>query len=239
MSSHYRPDIDGIRALAVVPVVFFHAQILGLTGGFVGVDVFFVISGYLITDLIRREIDAGSFSYLGFWERRARRLVPPMVVVVVATLVASWFVLLPIELRSVGSSAVGFSAFLSNVYFWSKSGYFGAPAELIPLLHTWSLAVEEQFYLIFPAVLIFLTRKSPLMRHWWVAAIGLASFVVSAMTVNDHPDAAYYLLHSRAWELLLGAYLALQAHRTRAISGVQADCLLVIGTLLVLVPTFW
>jgi peptidoglycan/LPS O-acetylase OafA/YrhL len=238
MAIAYRSDIDGIRALAVVPVVLFHAQIAGFGGGFVGVDVFFVISGFLITGLIQKEIAAGEFSYVSFWERRARRLLPPMALVVSISCIGAWFVLLPIELRAMGASLVAFSGFASNVYFWHKSGYFGAPAELIPLLHTWSLGVEEQFYVFFPAFLLLLAGVTASRRLASIAGLGVVSFVLGWVWVRQYPDAAYYLLPSRAWELMLGAYLALNRRDFPNLKGIYADLLLLFGMLLVLVPIF-
>ena len=141
----YRADIDGLRAIAVLAVVLFHAG-LGVSGGFVGVDVFFVISGFLITSLILKDLHRGNFSIVEFWERRARRIFPALAVVVIATLIAGWFLMLPFGLssaRAVGSRA---HVFASNIQFWRTSGYFDPAAEENPLLHTWSLSVEEQFY---------------------------------------------------------------------------------------------
>ena len=145
----YRPEIDGLRALAVLAVIMFHAKI-ALSGGYLGVDVFFVISGYLITSLIIKELQKGTFTFVAFWERRIRRIVPATSVMVVAVLVAGWFLLLPNEYVALGKSAMAFAAIVANIYFWrNTSGYF-ANGEEMPLLHTWSLAVEEQFYLIMP-----------------------------------------------------------------------------------------
>ena len=155
----YRPEIDGLRALAVVPVVMFHLG-LGFPGGFVGVDVFFVISGFLITGIIRRGLENETFSLAEFWERRIRRIFPAVFVVVAATLAVGYWLLLPNELEELGKSSVAQALLLANVYFWRDTGYFAGPAEFKPLLHTWSLAVEEQFYLFFPLVLVFLRRLS-------------------------------------------------------------------------------
>ena len=141
----YRADIDGLRAIAVIGVVLFHAG-LGVSGGFVGVDVFFVISGFLITSLILRDLDRGSFSIVDFWERRARRIFPALAVVVIVTLIAGWFLMLPFGFQVLGQSAVALTVFASNIQFWRTSGYFDPAAEENPLLHTWSLSVEEQFY---------------------------------------------------------------------------------------------
>ena len=227
MSVIYRPEIDGLRALAVVPVVLFHARVAGFGGGFVGVDVFFVISGFLITSLIKQEIDAGAFSYLSFWERRARRLLPPMILVVATTCVAAYLILFPNDLLRFGRSVFALSLFVSNVHFWHHTGYFDAPADTIPLLHTWSLAVEEQFYLVFPAVLIALSLRRRF-RVVGIALIGLASFGYSVWCVRAGLTSAFYLLVPRAWELMLGAALALSTIRptfTRA----TANAFLLLG----------
>ncbi|MDA7644642.1 acyltransferase, partial [Verrucomicrobiales bacterium] len=150
--AHYRPDIDGLRALAVIPVLLFH---LGLScpGGYVGVDVFFVISGFLITSIILREIAAGTFTLSAFWVRRIRRILPALSVVILATIIGAGFVLYPEDYRLFGKEVISQAALVANFYFWQQDGYFDAPAEKLALLHTWSLAVEEQFYLLFPFVL--------------------------------------------------------------------------------------
>ena len=207
----YRADVDGLRAVAVLPVLFFHAD-LGFTGGYVGVDVFFVISGFLITGLILRDLDAGKFSIVGFWERRIRRIMPALAVVVFASLAAGWFLLLPQGFKELGESAVAQTLLASNIYFWIKSwigvGYFTPDAEVKPLLHTWSLAVEEQFYLFFPFLLLALKR---LARHSIVPAILLLagiSFALSVWCCYRYPSANFYFLPTRAWELLIGSFLA-------------------------------
>jgi len=208
---HYRPDIDGLRAVAIVPVVLFHAGVPQFSGGFVGVDVFFVISGYLITRLLRQEIDAGSYSLAGFYERRIRRLFPALFAMLLATTAVAAWLLLPADLADFGKSVLATSLFASNFLFWQESGYFGRAAEEIPLLHTWSLAVEEQFYILFPLFLAFVAKRG---RQRYVAAtavVTVATFVVSVVLVATDPDAAFYLAPSRAWELGLGALLALGA----------------------------
>ena len=154
---NYRTDIDGLRAVAVLSVVFYHAE-LGFPGGYVGVDVFFVISGYLITALILKDLERGSFSMANFWERRIRRIFPALAVMVAATMLAGWFLLLPDDLAKLGASVIAQSLLVSNFYFWRTTNYFGGANEEKPLLHTWSLAVEEQFYLVFPIAL---------MAFWW------------------------------------------------------------------------
>ena len=171
----YRADIDGLRAIAVIGVVLFHAG-LGVGGGFVGVDVFFVISGFLITSLILRDLDRGSFSIVDFWERRARRIFPALAVVVIVTLIAGWFLMLPFGFQVLGQSAVALTVFASNMQFWRTSGYFDPAAEENPLLHTWSLSVEEQFYLVVPLLLLLVFTLG---RQKWVGILLSVGIVVS------------------------------------------------------------
>ncbi len=208
---HYRADIDGLRAVAIVPVVLFHAGVTALAGGFVGVDVFFVISGFLITGLIRHEIDKGTFSIAGFYERRIRRLFPALFAMLFAVSVCAAWLLLPADFVDYAKSVLATSLFASNFLFWQEAGYFGRAAEDIPLLHTWSLAVEEQFYILFPLFLAYIAARA---RKRYVAATALvtaASFIASVVGVKLAPDAAFYLAPFRAWELGVGALLALGA----------------------------
>jgi peptidoglycan/LPS O-acetylase OafA/YrhL len=207
----YRPDIDGLRAVAIVPVVLYHAGIGVFSGGFVGVDVFFVISGFLISGLIQSEIDAGKFSILSFYERRIRRIFPALFAVILATSVAALLTLSPADLVSFAASAAAAALFVSNMLFAHQSGYFAAPAELKPLLHTWSLGVEEQFYLLFPAFLLLLRRRSKAQVGAAVALIAAASFAASVYFVRQHPESAFYLGPWRIWELSLGVLAALGA----------------------------
>lgn len=208
----YRADIDGLRAVAVGGVVVFHAFPTALTGGFVGVDVFFVLSGFLITAIIRSEAEAGTFSIAGFYERRFRRIVPSLVAMLLATTVAATIILPPSELAAYGKSVVGVAAFVSNILFWQDSGYFDAASVNKPLLHTWSLAVEEQFYIFWPlaaAALIRLGRPRALAA--FVAGTVTLSLVLAIVMVRLAPDQAFYLLPYRAWELGFGALLAVGA----------------------------
>ncbi len=205
----YRKEIDGLRAVAVVPVILFHAGFESFSGGFVGVDVFFVISGYLITTIILREQEAGSFSLLRFYERRARRILPALFLIVLCSLPFAWAWALPAQLRDFGESIVAVMVFASNILFWKGSGYFGAASEQIPLLHTWSLAVEEQFYILFPLVLILL---APLAKRWLALFLFLAA--VASLSLSEwgwryQPVANFYLAPTRAWELMIGALCAI------------------------------
>mgnify|MGYP001321792975 CR=1 FL=1 len=157
----YRREIDGLRALAVLPVILFHAGVPGFSGGFVGVDVFFVISGYLITSILARELEGGQYSIVRFYERRARRILPALAVVIAACLPAAWVWLSPRDLQDFAQSVLAVGVFGSNVLFWRESGYFDSAAELKPPLHTWSLAGEEQFYVLFPPLLALVRIPAP------------------------------------------------------------------------------
>lgn len=202
----YRPDIDGLRALAVVPVVLFHLG-LGCPGGYVGVDIFFVLSGYLITAILLKDIHSGVFSMKGFWERRIRRILPALAVVVLATVIGAWFVFYPSQFRDFGKETIAQAALVSNFYYWKQDGYFEAPSEQMPFLHMWSLAVEEQFYLLFPFLLCFLRRRRMNLMAC-LGTIAALSLAWSAYGVAAHPAATFYLLPARAWELLAGSLLA-------------------------------
>ncbi len=208
----YRPDIDGLRALAVLPVVFFHSE-LKFYGGYVGVDVFFVISGYLITALIGAEMAAGTFSLRDFWERRIRRIMPAATVTVAVSLVLGFFLMLPADFEALGESAIAQALLSANIYFHQTTGYFERPADTKPLLHFWSLAVEEQFYLIFPLVLLALQRWSARVKLAVVGGVAAVSFALSVVGVWAFPQGTFYLLPTRAWELALGALLALSGGR--------------------------
>jgi len=209
MVPKYRPDVDGLRAVAVLSVMFFHLKSSLFTGGFVGVDVFFVISGYLITTIIVREIAEGSFSIANFYERRFRRILPALIVVMAATLVAGSFLLTPGNLIDLGHSAAATAVFCANILFFMQSGYFAGPAELKPLLHTWSLAIEEQYYIFFPLMLMLIARFDAARYFRWLLAIGLASFAMCVMATKFDASAAFYLIPTRAWELFIGSILAL------------------------------
>ncbi len=204
----YRPEVDGLRAISVLAVIAFHAG-FGCPGGYVGVDVFFVISGYLITSLILRDLQAGTFSLSNFWARRIRRIVPAASFMVLSVLAAGYVLLLPVDLESLGASALAQASFLANIYFWRDAGYFTRTAETEPLLHTWSLAVEEQFYLGFPLLMSLLRRASRRAIMATLAAIAIASFAASVYGTFRHPSATFYLLPTRAWELLVGSLFAL------------------------------
>jgi len=207
----YRPDIDGLRALAVMPVVLFHADVALFSGGFVGVDIFFVISGYLITAMLLQDMAAGRFSIVDFYMRRARRILPALLAVVLVTLLVSFFFLLPNELAQAAKAARRIAVFTSNHLFWQTQGDYWQQNTLAnqPLLHTWSLAVEEQFYFIIPVLLLAcfkIKQRSGVLLTLCLLAI--ASFATSQYWLTHDAAGAFYLLPSRAFELLIGAILA-------------------------------
>jgi len=210
----YRADIDGLRAVAVIPVILYHAGFSLFSGGFVGVDVFFVISGFLITSLIAAEIEARDFSIIRFYERRVRRILPALFVVMAVSMIAGWIILLPEDYMKMAASVTAASAFVSNVFFWRQVGYFDTPAAEKPLLHTWSLSVEEQFYIVFPLFLLALCRWCPKWRRQVIALVAAGSFALSVLYMKKAADAAFYLAHLRAWELLAGSLVALGAFPT-------------------------
>ncbi len=215
----YRREIDGLRALAVVPVILFHAGFRAFSGGFVGVDVFFVISGYLITSLILAERAQGRFSLARFYERRARRILPALFVVMAVCIPVAWLCLLPSDMKAFSESLVAVSLFASNVLFYSESGYFAPDAELKPLLHTWSLAVEEQFYVLFP---LFLLAAWQLGRRWAIALLAIVALLSLALAqwgAFNSPAATFLLLPSRVWELLTGALVAFYWQSRHSLAG--------------------
>ena len=232
-SHNYRADIDGLRGLAIVPVVLYHAGIPGFAGGFVGVDVFFVISGYLITSIIEREIREGRFSLAGFYERRVRRILPALFVVMAACAIVSPFLLYPEEYRRFARSMIWTTLYVSSVQFHRESGYFDTDVSDKPLLHTWSLSVEEIFYVVYPLASLVLWRWARDRRVPVLAMVALLSFFASLVALyNDsHSKSAFYLAHLRAWELLVGALLALGT--VKVLQRRTADILSVAGVLMI------
>ncbi len=228
----YRPDIDGLRAVAVLSVLCFHAFPGLLPGGFIGVDLFFVISGYLITTILLGSLAGAGFSYREFYARRIRRIFPALLLVMGCSFAFGWWVLLPDEFRQLGRQTAAAGVFLSNFGFWSESGYFDTAALGKPLLHLWSLAVEEQFYIAWPLLLALAWRGGRRVMALTVA-IGLASFLVNVGLVHAKPAATFYLPWSRFWELLAGALLAwLRLHRPRAF-GLRNQLQSIVGLALI------
>lgn len=240
--STYRRDIDGLRAIAVLLVIFYHAGIATISGGFIGVDVFFVISGYLITGIIYDEMAAGEFSFSRFYIRRIRRILPALYFLLAITLIISWFMLLPPDLVGLGESTLAAVSFVSNFYFGSVTdGYFAPEVELLPLIHTWSLAVEEQFYLVWPPLLLLLYRRfNPRLIIVLTVLMAAASFLFAEMEARALDDRAYYSLQTRAGELLMGALLALAHRQPRQwqLPAMSNNLLGLIGLLAILIPAF-
>ncbi len=233
----YRREIDGLRALAVMPVILFHAGFQFFSGGYIGVDVFFVISGYLITTILLSELEEGRFSIVNFYARRARRILPALIFVLTCSLPFAWLWLFPQDMNSFAQSLTAVTAFVSNIFFWKTSGYFDTAAELKPLLHTWSLAVEEQYYLFFPILLMATWQLGKLRVAGLLALIFLASFGAALWAVHAKPMAAFFLLPTRGWELLVGGFAAFYLHgraepplrRWLAEAGGMAGVILIVG----------
>jgi peptidoglycan/LPS O-acetylase OafA/YrhL len=207
VTEKYRPDIDGLRAIAVSSVVAFHTFPNFFKGGYVGVDIFFVISGYLISGIIVDAVERDRFSYLDFYIRRIRRIFPALVIVIAATLVVGWYVLLPDEFERLGKHLAAGAGFATNLVLWSEAGYFDVSSDTKPLLHLWSLAIEEQFYILWPLILGLVWRRK---RGLLFATLSIAaiSFAYNVISVVHHPVAAFYSPLARFWELMLGGILA-------------------------------
>src|ERR1700690_1640793 len=237
--SSYRPDIDGLRAVAIIAVVAFHARLTGFSGGFIGVDVFLVISGYLIGSLVYRDVSESRFSLLHFYERRAKRILPALLAVLFVCNLIAFVLLSPLELR--GYCAQSFSAVTStsNIYYWLRSNYFNPATALKPLLMTWSLGIEEQFYLLFPVGLFLLHKFVRRRVFLFITLACVLSFVVCELTVRAYPSAAFYLLPMRAWELGIGVLIAVyevQRDRPARLGPAAANLLGCLGLALILVP---
>ena len=204
----YRAEIDGLRALAVVPVILFHAGFELFSGGYVGVDVFFVISGYLITTILMEDLENNQFSILKFYERRARRILPALLFVTLISIPFAILILSPNDLKDFFQSIAAVSTFTSNILFWMESGYFDQAAELKPLLHTWSLAVEEQYYLVFPVFLFATWRFGKNLVFWLIILFAALSLGFSEWASQNFVAANFFLPFSRVWELFAGSVAA-------------------------------
>ena len=225
----YRAEIDGLRALAVVPVILFHAGFEFFSGGYVGVDVFFVISGYLITSILIEEIEHNRFSIKTFYERRARRILPALFFVTLACVPFAWMWMIPLQMKDFAQSLIAVSLFASNMLFWLESGYFAPAAEEKPLLHTWSLAVEEQYYLLFPIFLLFAWRFGRKRVFWIFFVLAALSLALSEWGWRNMATANFYLAPTRVWELFAGSIAAfivqqrgIKASNTLSLLGLAA-----------------
>lgn len=237
----YRPDIDGLRAVAILAVIIFHAFPALLPGGFIGVDIFFVISGYLISTIIFSNLAGDKFSFSKFYARRVRRIFPALFVVLTTFFVIGWFTLFGDEFQHFGKHLLAGSFFFSNFALLQEVGYFDTAAETKPLLHLWSLAIEEQFYIVWPLLMVLLWRI-PRSIPWIVAGLFLLSFSYNIGTVNSHPSLAFYLPFSRFWELLSGSLLALYLYRrppdARLLQSASSLLASALGLLLLIAPMF-
>lgn len=205
----YRREIDGLRAIAVLPVIFFHAGFSTFSGGFIGVDVFFVISGFLITSIILAEKERGKFTLLNFYERRARRILPALFLVTFSCIVAAWFILTPQDLAQFSKSLIAVPVFSSNILFWLESGYFDQANELKPLLHTWSLGVEEQFYFFFPLLVLIVWKFKKNKLLCTLSLTAFISLILSCWGAFTRPEPTFYLLPTRIWELMVGGLVSI------------------------------
>ena len=235
----YRPEIDGLRAIAVLSIVLYHAKVDLFSGGFVGVDIFFVISGYLITSILLKDLQTGRFSFLGFYERRLRRILPALLFMAIVVSAVSYAYLLPTELKNFGRSLAAMATFWANIFFYKESGYFDTLSESKPLLHTWSLSVEEQFYIFLPLIMFFIFKRFRANICLVLTIIAIISLILSLVMINKDPDGVFYLLHYRAWELLAGAILATSTRlQGLQFKNVLAQLVSAFALLLVCVPFF-
>lgn len=231
----YRPEIDGLRAVAVVPVILFHGGFETFSGGFVGVDVFFVISGFLITTIILGELERGAFSLWGFYERRARRILPALFFIMACCIPFAWMWMPPPQYAAFSQSLVAVSLFVSNIWFWREVGYFAPAAEEKPLLHTWSLAVEEQYYIVFPLALILLYRFGRNHAFVFLVLSAFLSLLLSEWGWRNSASANFFLAPTRAWELLAGSLCAFLLRNGKALeSGPWNRSFSFIGLLLII-----
>ena len=237
---HYRREIDGLRALAVIPVILFHAGFEYFGGGFVGVDIFFVISGYLITTIILADLQAGKFSIAKFYERRARRILPCLYLVMLVSLLFGYFWMMPDEFKNFGQSIFATTIFSNNILLALTSGYWALASEYKPLLHTWSLGVEEQYYIIFPFILIIGWKYFRRYLGIVIFLIAFLSLLLATWGVARSPDLAFYLLPTRAWEILLGSLAAFYLSNKAPIpnSPVGGNLLSFAGLLMIVVAIF-
>lgn len=233
----YKKEIDGLRAIAVLAVIFYHAGYSLFKGGFIGVDIFFVISGYLITSNLLSEVVKNNFSMKLFLERRLRRILPALFIVTLIVLILGWWILFPREMKSLSESAVATISLVSNIYFKRNSGYFDENSDLKPLLHTWSLGVEAQFYFLFPPLFIYIINTTKSNPKKLLLFCIMISFLLSQWAALTKPTSAFFLLWSRLWELLIGAYLAATHSSTPTkIRTDQSTCLSTLGFILIILP---
>ncbi len=232
----YRKEIDGLRAVAVIPVIFFHAGIKYFEGGFIGVDIFFVISGYLITSILIQDIEKNNFSLINFYDRRVRRILPALFFVMLITIPFAWLWMMPTQMEGYSRSLIASTLFLSNILFWKERNYFEIGVEEKPLIHTWSLSIEEQYYLIFPIFLFYAWYFGKKKVFWIILLISLISFTLSEWGWRNRPMANFFLTPTRTWELLVGSLTALYLSGQKIKSN---DLLSFLGLLFILLSVFF
>ena len=232
---HYRKEIDGLRAVAVSTVILYHAGIEAFSGGYVGVDIFFVISGFLIFGLILKELSLGVFSFSNFYQRRIKRLLPALFLVIFCTTVPAYLVLIPEDFAAYSRSIISTSLFIPNLLFWQETGYFNADVDLKPLLHTWSLGVEEQFYIIFPIVLFFIYKWARRYLIPFFVIVAFMSLLLAEQFVLSNPAAAFFLLPTRIWEFLCGGLLAIlfNSYKVPPPNKIVAEVAMILGMILI------
>lgn len=234
----YRKEIDGLRALALMPVILFHAGFINFSGGYIGVDIFFVISGYLITNIILDEMDSDTFSLINFYERRVRRVLPALFFVLLVTFPFAWFWLLPTDFKDYSKSLIAVPLFASNVLFYLTSGYFETQSEFKPMLHTWSLAVEEQYYLLFP---VFLMLAWKLGKRWIISLlllIAIISLLAAQWGSEKHIAFTFYLLPTRGFEILIGALISFYLNHRPLPSEVLSRSFSLVGLFFIIYAIF-
>jgi len=234
----YRREVDGLRALAVIPVMLYHAGFKSFSGGFVGVDVFFVISGYLITYIILSEKESGTFSLINFYERRARRILPALFFVMLMCIPVAWVLLLPNDLNNFSKSLVSVCLFISNILFWRGGGYFEDAVELNPLIHTWSLSVEEQYYVLFPIFISIFWKFGKRTLFALLAIIAIISLSVCEWGAYNNPVMTFFLLPTRGWEIAIGAFTSVLFTKQKGDNKTLNQLFSVIGLCMILVSIF-
>tara|TARA_B110000881_G_C18591935_1_gene528609 strand:+ start:898 stop:2853 length:1956 start_codon:yes stop_codon:yes gene_type:complete len=234
----YRKELDGLRAVAVIPVIMFHAGLFGFSGGYAGVDIFFVISGYLITNILLKELKDDRFSLVNFYQRRARRILPALFVMIFITTILALLVMPTEQLKSYANSVLSVITFTSNIHFYVVSDYFSTTAEQKPLLHTWSLAIEEQYYLFFPLLLSFFITKKNQLKKVLIALTLISLATAQILTISGYTESNFYLIFSRAWELFVGSLLALYHLDRRNLSLTTKNLLSVVGLICIISSFF-
>ena len=232
----YKAHVDGLRALSIIPVILYHLDLTLFSGGFIGVDIFFVISGFLITSIIIDEFKLNKFSLLKFYERRIRRIIPILFFVIFVTSITSLILLSPKQILELNKSIISALFFFSNIFFWMQDGYFTAPSEEKQLLHTWSLSIEEQYYIFFPILFLIFFRKHKFFLFAIIISVFLISFFLSNYASKYHPSANFFLLPFRIWEILAGSLVAFLLHKNET---KKSNFLSIIGFLLIILSIFF